>query len=201
MTTQVHARKAERAGFGASDIALIAVFAALMAVLAIIPPIFTVGAIPFAIQVIAVLLTPLVLGPLRGGCACALYLLVGIAGLPVFAGGHSGPAAIIGPTGGYLLGFVVQGFIVGAVAAVALRRRPNRRALPWLLIACAILGVVIIHLCGVIFFMTTLHMTLTRALITTAPFFPWDCLKGVIAGFLAVAVFTAFPALMPARKA
>ena len=58
-----------RIGFQATDLALVAVFAALIAVLAVIPPIFMVGAVPFALQMIAVMLTPMVLGSVRGGCA------------------------------------------------------------------------------------------------------------------------------------
>ena len=51
-----------RNGFQATDLALIAVFAALVAVLAVIPPMFMVGAVPFALQMVAVMLAPMVLG-------------------------------------------------------------------------------------------------------------------------------------------
>ena len=66
-----------RNGFQATDLALIAVFAALIAVLAVIPPMFMVGAVPFALQMVAVMLAPMVLGSIRGGCAVGLYILVG----------------------------------------------------------------------------------------------------------------------------
>ena len=56
-----------RNGFQATDLALIAVFAALVAVLAVIPPMFMVGAVPFALQMVAVMLAPMVLG------SCLLY--------------------------------------------------------------------------------------------------------------------------------
>lgn len=200
-THQVRVNSPSTKGLGAGDIALIAVFAALMAVFSIIPAIFQVGGIPFAIQMIVVLLAPLVLGPVRGAAACALYVLVGVAGLPVFSNGMSGPAVLIGPTGGYLFGFVISGFAAGAAAYAVLRSRPSRRLLPFLLTACAVLGAVIIHLSAVVFFIAVFHMTLTKALLTTAPFFPWDVVKAVVAALLAVAVFTAFPALRPARKA
>ncbi len=203
MSSQAQAESSARTrkGLGAADIALIAVFAALMAVFSIIPAIFQVGGIPFAIQMIVVLLSPLVLGPVRGAAAAALYILVGVAGLPVFSNGMSGPAVLIGPTGGYLLGFIVCGFVAGAASHAVLRSRPSRKALPFFLTACAIVGVIVVHLCGVIFFMAVFHMNLTKALLTTAPFFPWDVLKAVIAGLLAVAVFTAFPALRPSHQA
>lgn len=95
--------------------------------LRLIPPIFTVGAIPFSLAMIIVLLAPLVLGSIRGGASMALYILVGVAGLPVFAGGASGPAKLIGPSGGYLVGYIACGLICGAIMTALVRRRPGRR--------------------------------------------------------------------------
>lgn len=185
-------------GFQASDLALIAVFAALMAVFALIPPIFTVGAVPFSLAMIIVLLAPLVLGSIRSGAAMALYLLVGVAGLPVFSGGASGPAKLIGPTGGYLMGYIACGLICGAVMTAVVARRPSRRVLPVVLSLIGVLGAVIVHVFGVAWFMVgPLHLTLGKALVTTGVFFPWDLVKAVLAGLLATAVFMAYPRLMP----
>ena len=185
-------------GFQASDLALIAVFAALMAVFALIPPIFTVGAIPFSLAMIIVLLAPLVLGSIRGGASMALYILVGVAGLPVFAGGASGPAKLIGPSGGYLVGYIACGLICGAIMTALVRRRPGRRVLPVLLCLIAVVGVGVVHVFGVAWFMVgPLHLPLGKAIATTAVFLPWDILKAVLAGLLATAVFLAYPRLMP----
>ena len=69
--------------------------------------------IPFTMQTFFVLLAGAVLGKRNGAISMALYLLAGVAGLPVFSGWSFGFAKIIGPTGGYLLSFPIAAFVVG----------------------------------------------------------------------------------------
>ena len=69
--------------------------------------------VPATLQSLAVLLLGALGGPRLGAAAVALYLLEGALGLPVFAGGNAGPAALAGPTGGYLLGFPPAAWLAG----------------------------------------------------------------------------------------
>lgn len=69
--------------------------------------------VPVTGQTLAVLLLGALLGSRRGALSVLAYLVEGVAGLPVFAGGGSGPIWLLGPTGGYLLGFVVAAWAVG----------------------------------------------------------------------------------------
>ena len=69
--------------------------------------------VPVTGQTLVVLLIGSLLGKNRGAAAVGLYLLQGAAGLPVFAGGKSGFITLIGPTGGYLIGFIAAAYIVG----------------------------------------------------------------------------------------
>jgi biotin transport system substrate-specific component len=69
--------------------------------------------VPATLQSLAVLLLGALGGPRLGAAAVALYLLEGALGLPVFAGGAAGPAALVGPTGGYLLGFLPAAWLAG----------------------------------------------------------------------------------------
>lgn len=71
------------------------------------------GPVPFTMQTFAVLLIAGALGRVRATAAVLAYLVQGAAGLPVFAGGFSGPAYFFGPTAGYLLGFVVAACAIG----------------------------------------------------------------------------------------
>ena len=84
----------------ATDLALIAVFAALIAAFSLTPAIPITGGVPITLQTLAVVLAGLVLGPWRGFLATLLYLAVGFAGLPVFAGGAAGLAVLAKPSVG-----------------------------------------------------------------------------------------------------
>lgn len=86
-------------------------FIALLAQVAV-----PVGPVPVSGQTLGVFLVAIALGPRRGVLAVALYLAQGIAGLPFFAGGTTGPAVLMGPTGGYLIGFLPAALIAGRIA-------------------------------------------------------------------------------------
>ena len=79
--------------------------------------------VPITGQTFAVLLVGAVLGSRRGAASLLLYLMQGLVGLPFFAGGTSGLAILLGPTGGYLVGFIVAAYLVGLLAARGLDRR------------------------------------------------------------------------------
>ena len=72
--------------------------------------------VPITLQQLWVYLAGVVLGPLWAGVAFVLYLLAGLLGLPVFAGGNAGLGVLLGPTGGFLVGFPLAAMTVGAVA-------------------------------------------------------------------------------------
>ncbi len=92
------------------DVALILLGSWLVALLAQLEiPLFPV---PITGQTFAVLLVGALLGRRRGALALLIYLAQGAAGLPVFAGGSAGIARLLGPTGGYLIGFVAAAYIV-----------------------------------------------------------------------------------------
>jgi biotin transport system substrate-specific component len=98
--------------------------------------------VPMTLQPLAVLVVGGLLGATQGTAALVLYLALGILGLPMFAGGGSGIARLLGPTGGYLLAFPIAAGLTGALAG-----RGSASVLR-VLLACA-LGMVIIHIGGV----------------------------------------------------
>ncbi|WP_028048063.1 biotin transporter BioY [Cellulomonas sp. URHD0024] len=100
----------------ATDIALIASFAAFIAVCAILPGIPTGTSVPITLQTFGVTLAGLVLGWRRGGLAVLLYLVLGLAGLPIFSGGAGGVAVLQGASAGYLLAFPVGAVVAGLLA-------------------------------------------------------------------------------------
>ena len=96
--------------------------------------------VPMTLQPLAVLAVGGLLGAQGGVASLVLYLALGIAGLPVFAGGSGGLIHVLGPTGGYLLAFPLAAGVVGALAG------PTAGVLR-VLLACAV-GMVVIHAGG-----------------------------------------------------
>lgn len=140
------------------ELALITLFAALTALGArvAIPLPFT--PVPVTLQVLFPLLAGLLLGSKRGALSQAEYVAAGLAGLPVFAKGGSGLTYFLGPTGGYLLGFIAAAFVVGELAAMNRRSSAVRASTKGFDTLCystqgatflaSLGGVTAIYLCG-----------------------------------------------------
>jgi biotin transport system substrate-specific component len=105
------------------DLALIAAGSLIIALSAQAAIPLPFSPVPVTGQTLAVLLVGSLLGRARGSAAVAAYLGEGAAGLPVFAGGAAGPQALLGPTGGYLAGFLVGAWVCGALAERGWDRR------------------------------------------------------------------------------
>ena len=91
------------------NIALIAVSAALITICSWIS--IPLGAVPFTLQTLAIIAVLMTIGGKRGACAVAVYLLLGLIGVPVFSGFKGGPQALVGPTGGFLVGFAIASLV------------------------------------------------------------------------------------------
>ncbi len=125
----------------ALDAALVVLFSAFVALTAQVE--IPLWPVPLTLQTLGVLFTGAVLGSRRGALALLLYLAEGAVGLPVFAGGASSVEYMLGPTGGYLVGFVVAAGVVGWLA----ERGWDRRRV-WTAVAM-VLGNVVIYVFGV----------------------------------------------------
>lgn len=145
------------------------------------------GDVPGTMQPLAVLLVGLLLGPWRGTAAAALYVVLGIIGAPVFAGGGSGYG---GPTSGYFIGFIIAALLAGLVSQRACGLSPAR-AMPRLLGAAA-LGLVAIYALGLGWLIVRVGLSLPDALAAGfTPFIVADLLEGVVAAGL-TALLAAF---------
>lgn len=187
-----------RSEFSPTDLALIAVFAALVAALSLTPPIPIAGPVPITLQTLGVALAGLVLGPVRGLLAVLLYLVVGFAGLPVFAGGAAGLAVLGKASAGYLLSFPIAALVAGALSRV-LPRLPGPRYL-WLFLSGILASILIVHPAGVLGLVLNANMDLGKAVVTDLAFWPGDVVKNLVAAALALAVHKAFPDLVLRRR-
>ena len=84
-----------------------------------------IGPVPISISVLVLFLTVYVLGTKYATVACALYLILGLAGLPVFAGHQGGLGKLVGPTGGYLIGYIPMVIITGVIIDLTKKNRDN----------------------------------------------------------------------------
>lgn len=166
-------------GAVARDVGLVIAVAALTALAAQVRIPLPGSPVPITGSTFAVLLGAAAVGPLRGGLAQGLYVLVGLAGLPVFTGGEAGVAYAVGATGGYLIGFVVASVVVGALA----RRGADRRTFG--AAGAFVAGSLVIYALGVPWLAQVASMPLREALWNGAGvFLVGDALKALAAGAL-----------------
>jgi biotin transport system substrate-specific component len=160
----------------ARDAALVVAAAALTGAAAqvSIPLPFT--PVPISLQTFTVLLSGAALGPLRGGAAMLLYLVAGMAGVPWFSEQRSG---FDFPSFGYIIGFVLAGVVVGALA----RRGADRAVLG--AVAMMVIGNLLVYAVGVPWLMRSLQVDVATGLeLGAVPFLVGDGLKIALAAAL-----------------
>jgi biotin transport system substrate-specific component len=177
----------------ATDLALIAAFAALIAACALIGGIPTGSGVDITLQTFGVLLAGCVLGPVRGFLAVSLYLLLGAIGLPVFAGHSGGLSAFTGVSAGYLWSFPVAAALAGFIVQYVAREKRTRAI--WVFVA-AMAGTVLNHVCGIVGMKLYLDVTWSDAIKFDAPFWVGDIIKAAIVALVAAEVHRAFPRLL-----
>lgn len=186
------------------NIALVAVFAGLI-VLSTAPPEFTLASgVPLTLQTLGVVLAGLVLGAWRGFAAVSLYLLIGLAGVPVYSDATSGWGVFTGATGGYLWAFPFAAFAVGWIAE---RIRSTAAGVVGFsaLMGAGLVSLPIVYAVGVPWLAHYLDVPLLTASESgggtglsygLVPFLLGDILKVVAAAGVAAAVHRAFPHLL-----
>lgn len=189
--------------WNATDLGLIAVFAALVAGSALIAAIPVGGlGVPITLQTLAVMLTGLALGPGRAFAAVGLYVLLGLAGLPIFSGGRSGLGVLAGPSAGYIIGFVFAATAVGWLTVVVFRRtagRPGKLRAVLLFGAAMVSSIIFVHGLGILGMMVNAKLDFSKAFLADLVFYPGDVIKNVLAVTIALALHKAFPDLLVRR--
>lgn len=180
------------------SLAQIATFAGIIAVLGLIPAVAPFGnAVPITAQSLGIMLAGAVLGARRGALAVLVLLALVALGLPLLAGGRGGLGVFAGPSIGYLVGFPIAAFAIGAMT--------NAMGSPYRLapaIGINILGgVVLLNLLGVIGMVLRADLGVGPALVAAIPFVPGDLIKAVICAFVAKGVHAAYPGLIRSRRA
>ncbi|MDQ1105003.1 biotin transport system substrate-specific component [Nocardioides zeae] len=183
----------------ATDLALIAAFAALIAALTYLGAIPVGGAgVPVTLQTFGVMLAGCLLGPVRGLLAVLLYLGLGFVGLPVFAEHTGGIGVLSQPSAGYLLSFPLAALVGGLLVTYAAGNAGKTRAL--VVFACSLAAsVLVIHPMGIVGLMVQLDMTFVEAFKIDVVYWIGDLLKTALVALIAAEVHRAFPRLLRGR--
>jgi len=160
------------------------VYASLLAALTAVGAylIVPIGPVPISLQSLFIYLAGMLLGSRWGAASVAMYLLAGACGLPVFAGGTGGIGRLLGPTGGYLLGYLAAAFLIGFITEMSPRH--------WLVdVAAMVVGTLGIYAVGVVWLKIVTGMDFSKAVtVGMLPFLIGDSLKILAAVPVAKAV-------------
>ena len=179
------------------DLAYIALFAAITAVLGLIPAL-QVGPVPITAQTLGVMLAGSVLGARRGFLSQLLFLALVAVGLPVLPGGGGGLAVFAGATAGYLISWPIAAFVIGLIT----ERVWDRYNVAWGVLANVVGGIVVVYAIGVPVLKAVTGLPWTEALwFGAAVFIPGDLVKAVIAAVIAAQVRRSYPVIERPRRA
>lgn len=172
----------------------IALMAALVAILGIIPNVTLSFGVPISAQSLGIMLCGAVLGAKRGALAVLLFLALAAAGLPVLTGMRGGLGSFTGPSFGFLLGYPFVAFVIGWLV--------ERTTLPLGFAATAasvIGGIAVLYAFGIPAMAWKLDKTWAEATYLCAAFLPGDLIKAVLAGAITASLAKMRPGLVMAR--
>ncbi len=165
-----------------SQMAFIGLMTAILCIMAPFSIFLPFSPIPFSLGTLAVYFCAILLGTKRSMICVSIYLLLGFVGLPVFSGFTGGAGKLFGPTGGYLVGYLLLALIGGVFAD----KFPNR-IFPCL--SGMILGTLVCYLFGTIWLSYQASLTFSQAFVSAVvPFLPGDILKLVFASFMGLQI-------------
>ncbi|MFV0516349.1 MAG: biotin transporter BioY [Aminipila sp.] len=163
------------------NLLLCGIFAAVTGITSgiIIPLPFT--PVPMTLATLAVMLAGGLLGSKYGAISMIVYTLLGAFGAPVFSGYTGGMGKLLGPTGGYIIGYILTAYIVGLVIEKS-KEKPSF----WLTAIAMLLGISVCYILGTLWFMFSTHTPLWASLVSCVfPFLIGDVIK-IVAGSILV---------------
>ena len=191
-------RRSGRSTSTTFDIVVTAVLAAVVAALGVVPPI-TVGVlgVPITLQTLGVMLAGALLGPVRGMLACLIVVVLAVAGLPILSGGRGGMGVLLGPTGGYLVGWIPGALVVGlGVKYVAMKLTQPLLRYVAVALACVLGGIVVVYAVGIPWTAVIAGVGVGKSALGSLVFVPGDLIKAVLASLIAVAVHRSYRRLL-----
>ncbi|MFC4118026.1 biotin transporter BioY [Nonomuraea zeae] len=181
--------------FPTGDLARVAVFAALIAVLGLPGSLNVFGnVVPITLQTLGVMLAGAILGTWRAALAVTVLLVLVAAGLPLLSGGRGGLGVFAGPSAGFLIGWIPGAAVTGWLV----ERAGRNPGIVSLVVACLVGGVGVIYLIGIPVQAAITGAALWPTLLASAQFLPLDLVKAVVASGVARGTQRAYPDAVPA---
>lgn len=141
--------------------------------------------VPVALSILGIYLTIIIIGMGDGTISIMIYLLIGLVGVPVFAGFTGGVAKLAGPTGGYLVAYIPMALVAGFFVS------KFKRKIPYVVLGL-VLGTIVCYIFGTVWLMLSLKLTFKAALMAgVIPFIPFDAAKMVVAILVGIPVYKA----------
>lgn len=168
----------------------IALFAAITAALGIFPPINIAAlGVPITAQSLAVMLAGGILGAKRGALSMVLFLVLVAVGLPLLSGGRGGFGIFAGPSGGFLLSWIVGAYVAGHIVEKAW----NKLNVVYAFVAAAIGGIVVVYAIGIPWVAVAAEISFNKAFVGSMAYVPGDLIKAVIATAVILVVKKSYP--------
>ena len=174
------------------SLSYIALFAALMAVFGLIPKIDLPFGVPITLQSLGVMLAGCLIGPRRGFCAVGLFLIGVALGLPLLPGGRGGPGVFVGPTAGFLVGWLFGAFVCGLLMR-RMARATGTALLAAAFVSALVGGIVVVYAFGIVGLSWAAHLSLSQAAMAMGVFIPGDLVKCGVCAVLVQTVMRGLP--------
>ncbi|MBM7652461.1 biotin transporter BioY [Neobacillus cucumis] len=162
------------------EMTFVAVFAAVMGALGIVPPItLSFTPVPITLQTLGVLLAGGVLGARLGAMSQTVFLLLVAVGVPLLSGGRGGLSVFVGPSVGYLISWPITAFVIGYLLS-----RIENLKLQHVLSINLTVGILLVYLIGIPVQALIMHISVLNAVKVSLIYIPGDVLKAVLASIL-----------------
>ena len=168
-----------RSKYEYKNLVFVALFSSIMGVLGLIPPIaLAITPVPITLQSLGVMLAGGLLGSRLGALSQLIFLLIVGVGAPLLAGGR-GPGIFVGPSAGYLLGYIVGAFVIGYLI-----ERLREVSIIKVLCINIIGGIFVVYVFGIIVQAFVMDISIWQTMKVSVVFLPGDCIKAIIAAIL-----------------
>lgn len=177
------------AALDATALARVAVFAAIIAVLGLPGGFSILGSVPITAQTLGVMLAGAILGPWLGALSVTVLLALVAVGMPLLAGGRGGIGVFVGPSAGYLFGWIAGAIVIGLIVHAGGRKPATWRTLLGVVVG----GILVVYAFGIPVQSLVTRLPLVETALTSLVFVPGDLVKAVLATAIVMTLVRAYP--------